>query len=62
MGCWAGERGKILSLMAGRYVDRVKNKNGLLGGRTGKDLVIDGRKICRQEEEQEWAADRESGE
>ena len=62
MGCWAGERGKILSLMAGRYVDRVKNKNGLLGGRTGKDLVIDGRKICRQGEEQEWAADRESGE
>ena len=48
--------------MAGRYVDRVKNKNGLLGGRTGKDLVIDGRKVCRPGEEQELAADRESRE
>ena len=33
----------IWSLLAGSYVDRVKNKSGLLGGRTGKDLVIDGR-------------------
>ena len=56
------ERGKILSLMAGRYVDRVKIKSGLLEGRAGKDLVIDGRKVCRQGEDQEWAAGRESGE
>ena len=48
--------------MTGRYVDRVKNKNGLLGGRTGKDLVIDGRKVCRQGEDQEGAAGRKRGE
>ena len=47
--------------MAGRYVDRVKFKSGLLGGRTGKDLIINGRKVCRPGEEQEWAAGRESG-
>ena len=34
--------------MAGRYVDGVKNKCGLLGGRAGKVLVIDGRKVCRR--------------
>ena len=48
MGCYEGERGKILSLMAGRYVDRVK--------------FTDCRKVCRQGEVQEWAAGRESGE
>ena len=48
----------IWSLLAGSYVDRMKNKSGLLGGRTGKDLVIDGRKVCRQGEVQEWAAMR----
>ena len=36
--------------MAGRYVDRAKFMSGLLGGRMGKDLVIDGRKVCRQGE------------
>ena len=40
----------------------MKIKSGLLGGRAGKDLVIDGRKVCRQGEEQEWAAGRESRE
>ena len=29
--------------MAGRCVDKVKFKCGMLRGRTGKDLVIDGR-------------------
>ena len=48
--------------MAGRYIDRVKIKNGLLGGRAGKDLVIDGRKVCRQDKEQVWAVGRESRE
>ena len=48
--------------MAGRYVDRVKIKSGLLGGRLGKDLIIDCRKLCRQGEDQEWAAGRESRE
>ena len=48
--------------MAGRYVDRVKNKSGLQGGRAGIDLIIDGRKVCRQVEDQEWAAGRESSE
>ena len=48
--------------MAGRYVDKVKIQSGLLGRRVGKDLVIDGRKICRQSEDQEWAVGRESGE
>ena len=48
--------------MAGRYVDRVKIKSKLLGGRTRKDLIIDGRKVCSRGEDQEWAAGRESGE
>ena len=48
--------------MTGRYVDGVKNKSGLLGGRVGIDLIIDGRKVCRQSEDQEWAAGMESWE
>ena len=62
MDCWEGEQGKLSSLIAGRCVDRVQFKSGLLGGRAGKDIVIDGRKVCRQGEEQEWAAGRENGE
>ena len=62
VGCWEVEQEKISSLMAGRYIDRVKIKSWLLGGRAGKDLVIDGRKVCRRGEEQVWAAGRESGE
>ena len=37
-------------------------KSGLLGGRAGKDLIIDGRKVYRQGEDQELAAGRESRE
>ena len=36
--------------MAGRYEDRVKSKSGLLEERAWKDLAIDGRKVCRQDE------------
>ena len=36
----------------------VKIKSGLLGGRAGKDLIIDGRKVCRQREVQVWDAER----
>ena len=48
--------------MAGRYVDRVKIKSGLLLDRAGNGLIIDGRKVCRESEDQEWAAGREIGE
>ena len=39
--------------MAGRYVDRLKIKSRLLGEKAVKDLIIDGRKVCRQGEDQE---------
>ena len=39
--------GERLRTLLDVYVNRVKIKSGLLGGRAGKDLVIDGRKVCR---------------
>ena len=31
VGCWNGERGKILSLMAGRYVDKSEDQDWAAG-------------------------------
>ena len=41
--------GQMLRTLLDVYVDRVRIKGGLLGGRAGKKLVIDANRVRQQE-------------